>query len=122
VRIPPAAARSGSCILEMSRRHGDYAVAGCAVHLGLDERGTVTRVAIALFGVGSQPVRIASGEALLVGQFPTDEVVAAAASELAKSIDPPSDDHATKPFRRHIVASLTKRAVRQAANHAGGQS
>jgi aerobic carbon-monoxide dehydrogenase medium subunit len=122
VRIPPASPRSGSCILEMSRRHGDYAVAGCAVHLGLDERGSIAHVAMALFGVASQPVRIASAESLLVGHAPTDEAIGAAASQLAKSIDPPADDHGTKAFRRHLVASLTKRALRQAVNHAGGPS
>jgi carbon-monoxide dehydrogenase medium subunit len=100
-RFPVWPARSGFAIEEVARRHGDFALAGvaCAVSEG--------RAGIALFGVGSTPVRArAAEEAWLSGAAPTD--VAAAAVE---GLDPPADVHARASTRLRIARHLVERAV-----------
>jgi carbon-monoxide dehydrogenase medium subunit len=99
--FPVWPARSGFAIEEVARRHGDFALAGvaCAVADG--------RAGVALFGVGSTPVRArAAEEALVTGASPAD-VAAAAVAEL----DPPADVHASAATRVRIARHLVERAV-----------
>src|SRR5437667_247349 len=56
VRVPVAPPRTGSAFLEVSRRHGDFALVGVAATVTLDEAGVCTAAAIALTGVGPTPV------------------------------------------------------------------
>ncbi|MGH7312443.1 MAG: FAD binding domain-containing protein, partial [Candidatus Rokuibacteriota bacterium] len=56
VRLPVVPARTGTAFLEVSRRHGDFALVGVAATVTLDEAGVCTASAIALTGVGSTPV------------------------------------------------------------------
>src|SRR5438105_735300 len=56
VRLPVTPPRTGSAFLEVSRRHGDFALVGVAVTLTVHEAGVCTAGAIALTGVGPTPV------------------------------------------------------------------
>ena len=57
LRIPPAgAARSGCAFQEMSRRHGDFALAGVAAAVALDADGRCAGARMALLSVGDRPV------------------------------------------------------------------
>jgi carbon-monoxide dehydrogenase medium subunit len=97
VRFPVLPAGSGCSFLEVSRRHGDYALAGVACVVRED------RVRLAFTGVGPKPVLVESD----------DPDRAAAAAE-------PSDDvHATAGYRRELVRVLTRRAVALARERAG---
>ena len=53
--LPPAGAGWG--FAEVARRHGDFALAGCAALLWRDGQGRVAGARIGFFGVGSTPVR-----------------------------------------------------------------
>jgi len=95
---------SGFAIEEVARRHGDFALAGvaCAVTAG--------RAGIALFGVGSTPVRARAAEAALVSGADPADVAEAALGE----IDPPADVHASAATRARIARHLVERAVARA--------
>ncbi len=118
VRFPTRAKRSGWSVQEVSRRHGDFALVGTAVQIDLNGSGAVARAGIALFGVGSTPVRIAAAEALLVGHRPTAASWAEAAATVAREVDPLEDNHATSAYRRHVAGVLTRRALEQASARA----
>jgi carbon-monoxide dehydrogenase medium subunit len=103
--------RAGFAIEEVARRHGDFAIAGACAALQAGPTGKVARVAIAMFGVDSTPVRAPAAEASLVGAAVSDldaqEVGRAAAADL----DPPDDLHASAALRRRIAAAVVRRAL-----------
>src|SRR5687768_16003164 len=75
VRLPVAPPRTGTAFLEVSRRHGDFALVGVAASVTMDERGVCTRCAIALTGVGPTPVVAREAARQLVGAKPTPEAL-----------------------------------------------
>jgi aerobic carbon-monoxide dehydrogenase medium subunit len=120
VEIPAGAPRSGSAFMEVARRHGDYALAGVAVQLSLDD-GRVADARVALLSVGDRPV-LARAAGALVGQSPTPERMASIADAVRDEVDPPSDIHADAAYRRQLAGVLTRRAITLAARRAGATS
>ena len=107
--LPPLKPRTGQAWLEFARRHGDFALAGVAVSLSLEDE-MVADARIVLTGVGGKPVRAREAETLLVGGSVHER--ASAAAEAARSaIDPDADIHATKEYRAHLASVLTERAI-----------
>lgn len=100
-------------ILEVSRRHGDFALVGIVAGLAVDqERQAVTKARLVYFGVGPTPVRVKEAEEALMGQRPAEVAFEAAAQIAAKEIDPSNDIHATAEYRRAVAGTLTRRALR----------
>jgi carbon-monoxide dehydrogenase medium subunit len=96
VWFPGLAPGSGYAFMEVSRRHGDYALAGvaCVVSGG--------RVRLAFTGVGPRPVLVESDD-----------------PEAAAAVAEPADDiHATADYRRELVRVLARRAVALARERA----
>ena len=102
-----------TAVHEVSRRAGDFALAGCAIqvaHAGNGTRG-FARCGIALFGVGDTPIRAVDAERALLEGAPSDEIAGLAAG----ATDPADDIHATAAQRRHIVATVVRRAIEEVA-------
>jgi aerobic carbon-monoxide dehydrogenase medium subunit len=119
LRVPGLPSRAGSAFVEFSRRAGDYALAGVAAVIALDEDGTIADARLGLCSVGPAPVRPQAAEALLRGQHPGDEAWAAAAAAVITRLDhPPSDIHGSADYRRHLAGVLTKQALASAAERA----
>ena len=110
IEIPPAPPGARFAFEEVSRRHGDFALAGVAVALRVAE-GIVEEAAIGLFSVGDGPILSAPGAAALVGRPLSDATIEGAAGAAAADLDPPGDIHATSNFRRHLARVLTHRAL-----------
>jgi aerobic carbon-monoxide dehydrogenase medium subunit len=119
VRFPMCRPRCATAVSELSRRHGDFAVAGVAITLDFDDAGAIDRAAIALFGVSDMPVRVGAAEQTLVGQQPSEALFVEAAAIVSASLDPPSDDHASAQYRRHVAGVLTRRALDSVTTDAG---
>lgn len=117
IEIPPRPARSGYAFMEVARRHGDYALAGVAVEVVLDEAGKVAAVRVGLLSVADRPV-LARGVGSLVGQQPTEEAIRAVAEALREELDPPGDIHADSRYRQQLAAVLTRRALTLAVERA----
>jgi aerobic carbon-monoxide dehydrogenase medium subunit len=104
VRVP--AANGGEAVahalVEFSRRHADFAVAGAAV----------SGNAVALFGVADTPVRAARAEELLAngGGAAAEDVAAAATDDLR----PAADVHGGSAYRRRVARACVERALRRA--------
>lgn len=120
VRVPAVTGRVGSAFMEVSRRHGDFALCGVGVQVQLDDVGRVARAWIGLSGVGPGPVVPAEAVALLTGERPSAAAVAAVAQQVQRSCEPESDLHGTAEYRLHLAKVLTRRALEEALRQAAG--
>lgn len=98
---PPAA----SAIREISRRPGDYAMAGLAATFGR-EGGRVTAARLVYFGVGPGPVHATQASATLVAGG-----VAAAQDALDRDLRPQGDHQASADMMLHLSRVLLRRVV-----------
>jgi aerobic carbon-monoxide dehydrogenase medium subunit len=119
--VPP---RSGAAFVEISRRHGDFALVGVAAQLTLHQSGAIARARLVLVGVAGTPIRVHAAETLLLDEQPGDAVFAAAAEQGVADLDPYTDMHASAEYRRDVAGVLIGRALHIAANRAlqGGES
>ncbi len=122
VVLPSLPERTGWAMLELARRHGDYALAGVVATLTLDRTGGCTAARLVLFGVGPTPLRMRQAEDMMAaGAKPTPALFEDAGAQAAASLDEPlSDVHATGEYRRDLARTLTRRALTQA--HARAQA
>jgi carbon-monoxide dehydrogenase medium subunit len=120
VRLRLPSARAGTAVLELARRHGDFAIAGVAAVLELDQGGAVADVRLALIGVGETALRARSAERLLRGSPASDEAIAGAAAALDQEVHPTGDLHGSAEYRRHLAGVLVRRALRRARARARG--
>ena len=112
IEFPVWTGRCGFAIEEVARRHGDFALVGATVGLQLDG-DRVTRATIAMLGVGATPLRSADAEAALVAAgagADLDEIGDIAASGL----EPSDDIHASGAYRKHVAATVVRRALTRA--------
>lgn len=117
IRMPRAPPGSGAAMVEISRRHGDFALAGVAAQIVLDG-DSVTDIRLAACGVGPGPIRLTESEMILRERGLSDDALAAAGDAAAAAADPDGDVHATAAYRRKMAGVMTKRAVEKAAARA----
>jgi aerobic carbon-monoxide dehydrogenase medium subunit len=115
--FPVSPHATGSAVLELARRHGDYALAGVAVTVGLDEQRCATQARAAFLGVGGVPVVVDLSD-LLAGQHAGTLEVGDAVARTRDAIEPDDDIHATAAYRRHLAGVLLARALREATERA----
>ncbi|HEY0023762.1 MAG TPA: xanthine dehydrogenase family protein subunit M [Longimicrobium sp.] len=119
IELPAAGPRTGWAFDEVSRRHGDYALAGIAATVQVDEAGRCSSARIALLSVGEGPVLAAEAAAALVGQAPDKAAIRAAAEAASqRDVDPPGDIHASPEYRRQLVKVLVQRVLPRAFERA----
>ncbi|TYK47888.1 FAD binding domain-containing protein [Actinomadura decatromicini] len=108
--LPP---RTGTAFAETARRHGDYALAGVAAVVTLDEDLRVSAARAGYLGVSATPLVLdLAGPAGPRGDW------AAAAAHVRERVDPESDIHAGAVYRRHLTGVLTERACAAATAEA----
>jgi len=112
-RYPAWPARRRCGFIEVARRHGDYAIAGVAVTVDIDESASVTATRVVLFGVGDAPQRAHAVEAGLAGAPLSAATIHRAATHAADGLDARSDLHASAEYRRELAVVLTRRALEQ---------
>jgi aerobic carbon-monoxide dehydrogenase medium subunit len=110
VEFPGARAGERSVLEELSRRSGDYAMAGLALRARVD--GQVLRdPRVVFFGVGDLPVMALSAAAMLEGTRADGVAIAAAQAALDRDLDPPGDQHGSPAMKRQLARTLLGRAV-----------
>jgi len=119
IRVPAPAAGSGGAYIKVERKVGDYAVSAVAVQLSMDG-DTCTAARVGLTNVSPVPLRSPGAEAALVGQALTDDAIEAAGAAAASECDPSPDLRGSVDYKRDLTRVLTKRAIRKAAERAGG--
>ena len=118
IQVPGQPAGSGSAVLEIARRHGDFALAGVAASACVDSAGQLNQIRLASFGTGPTPIRLTRAEQVLTGTELTDTALREAGTAAVEELDPPSDVHASAAYRRTVTEVLVRRAVRAAAEQA----
>jgi carbon-monoxide dehydrogenase medium subunit len=114
VFFPALRERCGTAFAEVARRHGDYAMAGVAALVALDDDQRVRSAKAAYLGIAATPLVLDLTEAL--GHRPPVTCDWSEASAYARDrLDPDEDIHATAEYRRHLAGVLTERALRVAA-------
>jgi CO/xanthine dehydrogenase FAD-binding subunit len=120
VRVP---ARPAACaFMELSRRHGDFALVEAAVQIQIDDDGKCHQVRIGLGGVGGTPVRALAAEELLRGQPADARHVQQAALAVMDNIEPDDDIHGSANYRKQMSSLLVTRALEHAAQMASKQN
>ena len=119
VQFPVWGARSGFAVEEFARRHGDFAIAGAAIAVELDDEDRVTRCGIGLLGLGSTPLRGTGAENAITGR-PVGDISADEIGELALAgIDGiPSDLQGSAAYRAKVGATMVARAWATATTEA----
>ena len=118
IEVPRPRSRSGHAFLEVSRRHGDYALAGAAGTVSLDANGVCDHATLVLFGVGEGPWVATRAGDVLASAGPDEERIAEAVETVRADVDPPSDIHASRDYRRHLSGVLARRVLTRAFGRA----
>ncbi len=109
IRVPLATRDCRFGFAEFSRRHGDYAMVGLAAQARA-EGAALRDPRLVYFGVGATPVRARNAEAALAA----DPLrITAAASALARDLDPPDDLQASAAVKKHLAGVLLERVAQQ---------
>ena len=113
-RLP---ASMGTACVEVSRRHGDYALVGVCAAVVLGEENEIDRARISLFSVGPTPIVIDVSEVFNGARVDGPHWLEAARF-IASSVDPDGDIHATAAYRKNLVDVLSKRGLQSAYKNA----
>jgi len=115
ITVPARADRSAAVFDEVSRRHGDFALAGAAAYVAVGADGRCEVARVGLLSLADRPVLAAEVERLLVGTRPSKDSIREAAEASARvDIDPTSDIHASSRYRRQLAAVLVRRVLERA--------
>ncbi len=123
IRIPKAQPRGGGAYFKLERKVGDYATAAVAVQLSLDGSGNVASAGIGLTNVGLTPIFAKAASDFLEGRKADDAAIAQAAKLASDAAEPTEDYRGSEEYKRHLVRTLTNRALtkaRERAEAAGG--
>ncbi|HNW63390.1 MAG TPA: xanthine dehydrogenase family protein subunit M [Piscinibacter sp.] len=95
---------------ELSRRQGDYAVAGLAARAKVSG-STLRDVRLAFLSLGDRPIRARAAEAALQGGTLDDARLAQADAALRAELDPFDDLTHSAAAKKQLAATLMRRAV-----------
>jgi carbon-monoxide dehydrogenase medium subunit len=119
IQVPVPPKRTGSAYHKLERKVGDYATAGVAVCLTVDEKGICQAAGIGLTNVNPVPLRAVRSQQALAGKPVTRETMAAAAKFASEDCSPSSDLRGSEEYKRAMVAVLVKRMIQRAADRIG---
>jgi CO/xanthine dehydrogenase FAD-binding subunit len=119
IEIPPPPPRCGWSFQEISRRHGDYALAGLAAQVVLNDGGTCTAARLVYLSAGDGPLEANRAVEQLIGSIPDQQSLQQVAHlAAAEEVQPTGDIHASIDFKRHLCRVLTYRALTTALERA----
>ena len=114
--IPTRQSSSVSVFMELARRHGDFAVAGIALHL-MVERSNIEDGRLVYFGSEEKPTLGRAALAAIKGK-PLRDAGLQAAEALGADLAPMSNPFGSSKMRLHLQRVLTRRALAIAAERA----
>ncbi|MDQ1738546.1 MAG: aerobic carbon-monoxide dehydrogenase medium subunit [Pseudonocardiales bacterium] len=118
--FPAPPARAGSAFVEVSRRHGDYAVCGVAVVVELDADLRISAARAGYLSISPTPLVLDLTDPISGRPFDAD--LSAAAALARATVDPEPDIHASADYRRQLAGVLTGRALATAARRAAANA
>jgi CO/xanthine dehydrogenase FAD-binding subunit len=117
LRLPPPA--SGTAFVEVARRADDFAVAGAAAIVTMDEVGRACADArIAVMGATPTAVRAVEAEEACRGAEPGPELLEAVARAVSRSVRGADDPFVSGAYRARCAVSCARHAVARATERA----
>lgn len=118
IQLPKSTKNSGGAYYKVERKVGDYATAGVAVHVELDDAGVCQEIGIGLTNVSAVPMRLERGEEVLRGKKITDDLIEQIGIIAGEDCEPESDLRGSEAYKRSIVNTITKRMLNKALERA----
>lgn len=117
-RFPLLPEGSGWSVQEVTRRHGDFALAGAVVTMRI-AGARVADPRVVVFGVAAVPLRCTAAEQALAGAEPGPAAWKEAGALVSEAVEDPLDDvHASAAQRRSVAGVMASRAMEEAAARA----
>jgi carbon-monoxide dehydrogenase medium subunit len=120
VHFPAADDRTAGAYQKVERKVGDFATAGAAAFLVV-KGGVIERAGIGLTNVGPMPIKATEAEKFLAGKKPDEATFAEAGRLAAAATKPGADRRGSVEYKKDMARVLTVRALRKAAQRAGGK-
>ena len=120
IELPPLPERTGWAFEEFARRKGDYAIAGVAAWITVNEAGTCTDARLVYLNLADVPLSGEKARDALIGRAPDEAAFKDAAGEAAGEVRPEGNVHASPEYQRHLAGVLTQRALARAAARLNG--
>ncbi len=118
IQIPKAKKGNGGAYHKVERKVGDYATAGVAVHVEIDDDGVCQEIGIGLTNVSAVPMRLERGEEVLRGKKITEDLIEQVGQIASEDCEPESDLRGSEAYKRSIVNTITKRMLNKALERA----
>lgn len=115
--IPAQSAAQVSVFMELTRRHGDFAIAGLACCARIDG-DTIAEARLVYFGSEVKPTLGARAMAALKGRKWSEETRKAVSAALADDLDPMTNLQGSAAMKLHLQRVLTGRALDAAVERA----
>ena len=108
VEIPVTSSKTKIAFDELSRRHGDYAMAGLAVNATMEDK-KIENINICFFAISATPVLAEGAAGILNNGILDDDSLGKAIQKLESDLDPLSDLYASRALKMHYAKELLKR-------------
>ncbi len=108
VEIPITSPKTKIAFDELSRRHGDYAMAGLAVNATMEDK-KIENINICFFAISATPVLAEGAAGILNNGILDDDSLGKAIQKLESDLDPLSDLYASRALKMHYAKELLKR-------------
>ena len=118
--VPEPKPRSGWSFQKLGRTETDISLVNVAAGITFDRSQKIVEARIALGAVAPTPLRAHAAESLLAGRSLDNAVLDSVADCVRQVVKPISDHRASADYRREMSAVLAMRALREAAERAGG--
>ncbi|SRR5579871_351766 len=119
-RVPIASADEGFGFRLFNRRAGDFAIVAVAATLVRGPENEVARLRLAIGGIGPVPVRAEHLAASEASEGFSEHWSARVAAAVADAVEIEENERAPVAFRKELVAVLTREALDEALDRAGG--
>ena len=119
IRIPLRPG-GGSAYQKVERRAGDWAVVSAGAAVWMDA-GIIVDGRVGLAAVGPDTTSIQPVAEALAGAAPNEDLYQRVGEIAAGNCSPETDGRGTAAYKTHLVAELTRRALRTAVARAQGQ-
>jgi carbon-monoxide dehydrogenase medium subunit len=118
VSAPATEGKTGAVYVKHRHPASSYAVVGAAAVVAAN--GTCTSARLVVGGATATPVLVGAAGDALVGQAPTEDLIAAAAETVGEALrDPLGDTYASPEYRVHLATVTARRALAAAFERAG---
>jgi CO/xanthine dehydrogenase FAD-binding subunit len=114
--------RTGCAFMEVSRRHGDFAIVAACAQVAVGEDGRCIRAALGLGGGAATSMAFPALAERLIGTRLEDGVLRSVGEDAARELDPAGDLHASAAYRKQLATVLTARVLREAYSEASAKS